>query len=232
MFRNREDAGRLLAERLRGPAFRDPLVLAIPRGGVVVGAMLARELGADLDVALVRKLRAPGQPELAVGAISATGETYLQPNAKELPELVQRYLPEERRRQLAELLQRKRLLRRIRPAAPIAGRSVIVTDDGLATGSTMIAALLTIRSQQPFEVIVAVPVAAPGRIDEVRRYCDEVVCLSRPEDFWAVGQFYRDFEPVEDWQVVELLREFAPHGGRKENAPAREAPVPMEGVSP
>ncbi len=215
MFRNREDAGCQLVEKLKGRPLYNPLVLAIPRGGVVTGAVLAHELGAELDVVLSRKLRAPWLPELALGAVSEEGQVYLTRYAQEDLEVTQNYLAGERRYQLAEIARRKKLFRGVRPQAPIAGRSVIVTDDGIATGSTMIAALQVVKAQQPREVIVAVPVASPDRLEEVRRWCDDVVCLLCPEDFWAIGQFYEDFTQVEDKQVVDLLREFAPvvHAG-------------------
>jgi predicted phosphoribosyltransferase len=231
MFRNREDAGRQLADQLQGRPFRAPLVLAIPRGGVVVGAVLARELGADLDVVLARKLRAPGRPELTVGAISVTGEAHLQPWAWQVPELGQGYLAAERRRQLAALFQRTKLLLGGRPAAPVAGRSVIVTDDGLATGSTMIAALKTVRPQRPFELIAAVPVGPPQALEEVRRLCDEVVYVCGPEELWSVGEFYEDFGQVEDGQVVDLLSPFVAGSGRDGVAPARDNPQPAATAS-
>lgn len=210
MFRNREDAARRLATRLKDRQFRNPLVLAIPRGGVVTGAVLARELGAELDVVLSRKLRAPNQPELAIGAVSEDGQVYVEPFAAEFLGLTDEYLASERRRQMAEIARRQQLFRAVRPRATVAGRSVIVTDDGLATGSTMMAALKTVKAQKPHEVIVAVPVAPPDRAEEVRRQCDQFVCLLLPETFYAVGQFYADFRPVEDEAVVELLRLFAP----------------------
>jgi predicted phosphoribosyltransferase len=186
------------------------VVLAIPRGGVATGAVLARELGADLDVVLARKLRAPGQPEVALGAISETGDVYLNSYGRALPNWMKDYLVEEQEFQQAMIARRKRLFRPVRPAVPLTGRSVIVTDDGIATGSTMIAALQAARAQQPFELIVAVPVASAERLAEVRRYCDDAVCLLTPEDFWAVGQFYDDFRAVDDTEVVELLRAAAP----------------------
>jgi predicted phosphoribosyltransferase len=210
MFVNREDAAHQLAQRLKGRQLHDPLVLAIPRGGVVTGAELARELGAELDVVLSRKLWAPRQPELAIGAVAEDGRVYLNNYAQEVRDLSEDYLTEERNHQLAEIARRRQLVRRVRPQAPVADRSVIVTDDGIATGSTMIAALQVVKAQRPREVIVAVPVASPDRLTEVRRWCDDVVCLLAPESFWAIGQFYEDFTQVEDRQVVALLREFAP----------------------
>jgi predicted phosphoribosyltransferase len=209
MFRNREDAGRQLADRLRGRQFWDPIVLAIPRGGVVTGAALAAGLDAELDIVLSRKLRARFQPELAIGAISEDGVVYVNPELRGIAELDEEYLAEECRHQLVEIARRKKLFRDIRPQAPLAGRSVIVTDDGIATGATMIAALQTVSAKEPREVIVAVPVASFDRLQDIRNLCDDVVCLLSSENFWAVGQFYEDFTPVEDNEVVAILREFA-----------------------
>jgi hypothetical protein len=209
MFRNREDAARQLAERLRGRSLRDPVVLAIPRGGVVTGAVLARELGAELDVVLARKLRAPGQPELALGAVGENGQVYLNSYAAMWSEDLSGYLADERRHQMREMARRRKLFRGGRHPLLVQGRSVIVTDDGIATGSTMIAALRVLKAQHPHEVIVAVPVGSPDRLEAVREHCDEIVCLLAPEEFMAVGQFYEDFTQVEDEEVVALLREFA-----------------------
>lgn len=222
MFRNREDAAHRLVQKLKGRPFHDPLVLAIPRGGVVTGAVLARELDADLDVVLSRKLRAPEQPELALGAVSEDGQVYVNDHAQAYMHLLKDYLAEERRYQLAEIARRKKLFRGVHPQEPIADRSVIVTDDGIATGATMIAALQSLKAQEPREVIVAVPVASPERLQAVRRWCDEVVCLLEPEEFWAIGQFYEDFAQVEDAKVVELLRDFAP--GRTSGRGAKQRP--------
>ncbi len=209
MFRNRQDAARRLAARMKGRVLHDPLILAIPRGGVPVGAVLARELGAELDVVLSRKLRAPEQPELALGAVSEDGEVYLNPEFEAYRDVAADYLEAERQHQIAEMARRRTLFRAVRPAATVAGRSVIVTDDGIATGATMIAALRTVRAQSPRELIVAVPVGSPERLREIRRHCDELVCLRSPRTFWAIGQFYRDFTQVDDDEVVRLLRDMA-----------------------
>jgi predicted phosphoribosyltransferase/dienelactone hydrolase len=210
VFRDREDAARQLAEKLKELDLRDPLVLGIPRGGVVTGAVLARELGAELDITLSRKLRAPYQPELAVGAVGEDGHVYVDEHTAEAPGITAGYVERERQYQMDEIARRQKLFRAAKPAAEIKGRSVIVTDDGIATGSTMIAALRVVRNQQPHELIVVVPVAPPGRLDAIRERCDRLICLHAPEFFWAVGQFYEQFEQVSDEQVVELLREFAP----------------------
>lgn len=209
-FRDREDAAMQLSEKLKELELRDPLVLGIPRGGVVTAAVLARELGAELDIMLSRKLRAPYQPELAVGAIGEDGHVYLDKRTAEASGITAEYLERERRYQLDELARRQKLFRATKPAASVEGRSVIVTDDGIATGSTMIAALRVVRNRQPHELIAAVPVAPPDRLDPIRESCDRLICLQTPAGFWAVGQFYEQFEQVSDEQVVELLREFAP----------------------
>lgn len=210
MFRDREDAALQLARRLQGRLLVDPLVLAIPRGGVVVGAVLARELGADLDVVLARKLRAPGEQELAIGAISEEGHVHLDPTTDEaIPG--DEYVHAECRRQLAEIHRLQQLFRAVRPAAPVAGRSVIITDDGIATGATMAAALKSVRALQPRELIVAVPVGAPDTLRYLRILCNDLVYLLAPRRFWAVGQFYADYTQVEDAQAVELLRRHGFH---------------------
>lgn len=206
MYRDRDDAGLRLAEQLHRRELYDPIVLGVPRGGVVIAAVVARALGADLSVVLARKLRHPQWPELAIGAISETGEVYLDRHGQEVVTQDRAYLEDECRLQLTEIERRRRELRGGRPLPPLAGRTVIVTDDGIATGSTMIAALKALKAQGPREVIVAVPVAAPQELGEVRRWCDDFVCPLTPAMFRAVGQFYEDFTQVEDAEVVALLR--------------------------
>lgn len=205
-FHNRADAARRLAKTMQEREFHEPLVLGIPRGGVVTASVLARELGAELDIILSRKLRAPEQPELAVGAIAEDGQVFLNDYADRLPGMDAAYLSTESRRQYREILRRKEMFRAIRERAPVVGRTVIVTDDGIATGATMIAALQALRVEGPRELIVAVPVASPDRLAEVRQWCDEAICLNVAEDFQAVGQFYDDFAQVEDEEVVALLK--------------------------
>jgi putative phosphoribosyl transferase len=207
-FHDRDEAGWQLVERLRGSRVEKPLVLAIPRGGVEVGAAIARGLGAELDVVLSRKLRSPHQPELAIGAVTENGEIYLNHFASAMTDVGSSFIETERRRQLDEIERRKTAIRSVRPRAQIAGRTVILTDDGIATGATMIAALKMVRAAGARELIVAVPVGAPDRIDALRPLCDRVICLFEPIDFWAVGQFYRNFEQVSDTRVIELLREY------------------------
>jgi predicted phosphoribosyltransferase len=208
MYRDRSDGALKVVEQLKERPFCDPLVLAIPRGGVATGAVIAEKLGAELDVVLSRKLRAPDQPELALGAVAEGGEVYLNSYGRELGQQLGAYLEREKQHQLAEIKRRKALFRAVRPAAQMAGRSVIVADDGIATGSTMISALQTAKLQSPHELIVAVPVASPDRLEEVRRWCDDVVCPLTPSYFWAIGQFYEDFRQIEDDEAVELLHRF------------------------
>jgi putative phosphoribosyl transferase len=210
MFDNREDAGFRLAKQLKGREFHDPLILAIPRGGIVVGAILAQELSAELDVVLARKLRAPADPECAIGAIAENGAVALDPEADDMLSSSETYFREERRHQLAEIERRKKLFRAIRPPASVEGRTVIVTDDGIATGSTMIATLKMVRAHQPRELIVAVPVGSPSGLASVRHWCDRLFCVERPGHFWSVGQFYRDFAEVDEEQVCHLLRSCLP----------------------
>jgi predicted phosphoribosyltransferase len=211
MFLHREDAARQLAERLKHRTLHDALVLAIPRGGLMIGSVLARELGADLDVVLSRKLRALGEPELAIGAINEDGTVYLNDYGRAAFEIDDPYLIQERQHQLAEVARRRELFRKIRPRAPITGRSAIVTDDGIATGATLSAALRVIKLEHPHELIVAVPVASPDRLPDIRKSCDEVVCLLCPDDFWAIGQYYKDFAPVDDEQALDAFRAVDTH---------------------
>jgi predicted phosphoribosyltransferase len=154
--------------------------------------------------------------------VSESGEVYLNHFASAMTDAGDAYVEAERKRQLAEIERRRGLVRAVRPQAPIAGRTVIVTDDGIATGATMIAALHTVRAAGAREIIVAVPVGAPDRIDAIRPLCDRVVCLQEPEAFWAIGQFYRDFEQVDDERVLELLRDY----GRPETKWERTAAEP------
>ncbi len=204
MFDSRLDAARKLTKALARYRHRNPLVLAIPRGAVPMGRLLADELGGELDVVLVRKLRAPFSPELAVGAIDESGWAYVAPHAATAG-ADEAYLAREQAAQLETL--RKRRAQYTPARAPIdpAGRIAIVVDDGLATGATMIAALHAVRSKAPQRLICAVPVAAPDSLELVRPFADETVCLEAPADFYAVGQFYRDFPQVEDVEVISVL---------------------------
>lgn len=209
MFANRHDAGRQLAERLAELRLHDPIILGIPRGGVVVAAVIADALNADLDVTLARKLRAPNQPELAVGSVAEDGEAHLTMDPSRLPGLTDDYIEQEAAFQRREIERRQQLYRRDTPPPGVEDRTVIVVDDGIATGSTMIAALDALRPKHPRELIAALPVAPPSRLPDIEQRCDRVVCLHAPENYFAVGQFYDDFREVTDDDVVQLLRESA-----------------------
>lgn len=204
-FVDRDDAGRQLANALRRFKGTDPLVLAIPRGGVPIGAIVASELGGQLDVVLVHKLRAPYSPETAIGAIDERGEVTLSPYADVL-DFDASMLAEEKRYQL-EVLRRRRIdYAQIRSRIDRLNRPVIVVDDGLATGLTMIAALKNARRDQPSRLVAAVPVAAQDSVAQVRPYLDEFVCLNESREFYSVGQFYQVFHPVSDAEVQRLLK--------------------------
>lgn len=209
MFKDRIDAGEQLAVALRAYAGQHPLVLAIPRGAVPIGAILARRLGGDLDLVLVRKLHAPGAPEFAIGAIDESGWVYLGPHAGSLasPD----YVAEQEQLQRQELARRRDLYTPGQARIDAAGRTVIVTDDGLATGATMIAALHAVRQRGPEKLVCAVPVGSPDSVRLVGEHADEIVCLETPRGFGAVSLFYASFPQLEDDEVIELLRQARNH---------------------
>ncbi|MHC5023904.1 MAG: phosphoribosyltransferase [Planctomycetota bacterium] len=208
-FRNRDEAAERLAAEIRALPLVDPLVLAVPRGGVVIGAIIARAIQADLDVVLSRKLRAPLQPELAIGAVSEDGQMHVDEDVARLAGASPAYIEEEAKAQQEEIERRRAIVRQILPHADVRERSVIVTDDGVATGATLRAALRVVRRQSPHELIVAVPVGPAETIDTLRRESDRVVCLCAAVPFWAVGAFYEAFDQISDAQVLEILRSFA-----------------------
>lgn len=203
-FQDREQAGHELAQALARFGHRHPLVLGIPRGGMPVARVVADALGGELDVLLVRKLGAPGNPELAIGAIDESGHIGLTEFAD--PGLEDSaYLRSEARRQWELIRERRARYRPGRAALEMAGRTVIVVDDGLATGATMTAALRFARAAGPARLVCAVPVASRESLADVAALADEVECLATPSPFHAVGLYYRDFSPVQDEQVIALL---------------------------
>jgi predicted phosphoribosyltransferase len=206
MFRERREAGRLLAELLAEYSGRhDVIVLALPRGGVPVGYEVARKLGAPLDVFVVRKLGLPSQPELAIGAIASGGVRVLNRELVEGLGIPEEVIDQVARREQEELRRRERLFRGERPPPDLRGKTVILVDDGLATGSTMRSAVRAIKQQSPAQVIVAVPVAARSTCEELQDVVDKVVCAVTPFPFFAVGQWYADFRETSDEEVRELL---------------------------
>lgn len=201
-FKNREEAATQLAERLVAYRGQNPLVLGAPRGAVPMASIIAEALGGDLDVMLVRKLRAPGQPELAIGAVDEAGAVlrgrYFDLGSDE-------YRREEIRTQQEILRRRRQLYTGAQKPIHPSGRVVIIVDDGIATGSSMLAAIRAVRAQQPRRIVVAIGVAPTASLDRMRAEAEEVVCLLSPENFQAVGQFFEEFSEVTDDMVVEAL---------------------------
>jgi putative phosphoribosyl transferase len=216
-FHDRVHAGRILAEKLGTHRGKDVLVLGIPRGGVPVAAEVARRLEAELDVLVARKLGAPGQEELAIGAVTANGGEFVNEDLVGYLGVTRTYLERVKREQMSEARRREALFRGDRPAERIQGRMVILVDDGLATGATMRAAVRSVRKRRPARLIVAVPVGSREACADLRGEADEVVCPRIPDYFGAVGYFYENFQPTEDAEVQTILREHAqPRGAAAE----------------
>jgi len=211
LFSDRREAGRRLAAALREYRGQNPVILALPRGGVPVGFEVARALRASLDVLLVRKIGAPGQPELGLGAIVDGSEPEIVLNQSVVDAVAppSGYVEMEAQRQLAELGRRRRSYTSNRPSPKLSGRTVIVVDDGIATGGTVRAALRGIRRNEPACLVLAVPVAPAESLVELKPECDDIICLATPEPFYAVGPHYRDFTQTGDDEVVRLLGEAA-----------------------
>ncbi len=207
LFADRAEAGRRLAAVLEPYRARRPLILGIPRGGVPVAAEVARLLDAELDIVVARKLGAPGSPELAIGAVTANGGRYLNDEIIRELGVSPSYIEAVTATQRAEAERRETRFRDGRPPPAITGRVVIVVDDGLATGATMRAAVRSVRQGAPAVLVAAIPVGAPQSCAGLRAEVDTLVCLHEPEDFWAVGFYYQHFEPVEDDEARELLRQ-------------------------
>jgi putative phosphoribosyl transferase len=205
LFADRREAGRLLAKKLE--AYRSPevVVLGIPRGGVVVAAEVAAHLGAELDVVVARKLGAPGAPELAIGAVTADGERYLNTTLIRELGISDTYIEAAAATQSTEAQRRERLFRGTRKPALIAGRTVLIVDDGLATGATMRAAIRSVRRAGPGKVVVALPVGAADTCASLRAEVDAVVCVHELALLFAIGNHYVRFEPVEDAEVKRIL---------------------------
>ena len=206
-FHDRSDAGKQLATHVRGLALAEPVVLALPRGGVPVAVEVAAALRAPLDVFVARKVGAPGQPEYGIGAIAEGGTVVADPNALRALRLSREQFDALATREATELERRVRDYRGDRPLLAVAGRDVVLVDDGLATGVTAEAALRALRSQQPRRLVLAVPVCARATAERLRTegIADDVVFVLAPADFWAVGQWYEVFGQTSDAEVVDLL---------------------------
>ncbi len=207
MFLNRQDAGKKLAARLEGyKDKKDVIIIALPRGGVVLGFEIAKQLNQPLDVICPRKVGAPFNPELALGAITETGEGYFNNDLIRSLGVSQKYLDAECAKEKAVAQRRMALFRKGLKPLDFTHKTVIIVDDGLATGATMKAAIQSIKSQNPTKIVVAVPVAPPDTASEIQAMCDECICIETPWGFQAVGQFYQDFGQTEDSEVVALLQ--------------------------
>jgi predicted phosphoribosyltransferase len=210
LLRNRTEAGRLLAERLVNYAGRaDVLVLALPRGGVPVAFEVAQALDAPLDVFVVRKLGVPGHEELAMGAIASGGAWVLNQDVLRTLNIPDRWMQSVVASERQELQRRERAYRDDLPAPEVSGRTVILVDDGIATGSTMRAAVAALRRLAPARIVVAAPVAAPSSREELSRQVDDFICLMEPDPLYAVGVWYEDFTPTSDDEVRDLLHKAA-----------------------
>lgn len=209
LFRDRVQAGRLLTNVLAELRGQKAVILGIPRGGMVIGREMARGLEADLDLVLSRKLRTPGQQELAMGSLSEDGNIFLNDMVVRELGITSRYIEQEKEFQMTEIKRRRQLFRKILPKTPLNGRVVVVTDDGVATGATMQAALWAVRQEKPCTLLVAVPVASTEALEKISQSADQTICLRQPSNFFAVGQFYEHFTQVEDEDVLKIMEEEA-----------------------
>jgi putative phosphoribosyl transferase len=207
LFRDREDAGKRLAKALLQFKGKDVVVLGIPRGGVVVADEVAKALEAPLDIVVTRKIEAPGEPEYGLGAVTQEGDVIMDRRAAELVGASAEYLDEQVRRKRREVKERMERLRPDIPYPELAGKLVIIVDDGIATGSSVEAAVTSIKRRNPKEIVVAVPVAPIDAKEKLVRSGMSVVCLETPWSFFAIGEFYADFEQVEDIEVRRILEE-------------------------
>ena len=205
VFESREKAGQLLADRLKKYG-KNSLVLAIPRGGVVVGTEISKKLSCPLDVIITRKLGAPGNPELAIGATTSKGGLVLDRELIDKLEITQNYLHSEHKNQLAEARRREKAYTKGK-TPEIIGKTAILVDDGIATGSTMEAAIHAAREGLPRKIVIAVPVAPSQTAERLRNLVDDFVVLATPDPFWAIGEFYSSFPQVSDEEVIAILNE-------------------------
>jgi len=207
IFRDRAEAGRILSGALKEFAGKDAVVLGIPRGGVVVAAQIAKAIDADLDVALTRKIGAPLQPELAIGALAESGQIYLNDLLAAQAGADEGYIEREKVRQAGVIKERAQQYRKVRSKIPLAGRLVIVVDDGVATGATMLATLWSLAREKPQRLVVALPVATDDAVDILAEAADEIVVLQVPIFLAGISQFYGDFSQTGDDEIVDILKD-------------------------
>jgi putative phosphoribosyl transferase len=208
MFKDRKEAGRLLAKALSEYKDKNPVILAIPRGGVVVAYEVAKALNAPLDLIIPRKISAPDQPELAIGAVTEDGTTILNQDILQYLRVPDDYIKAEVKRQEEEIKRRIQKYLGDKPRVPIKGKIIILIDDGVATGATIRAAIASIRKRKPALIVLAIPVGPIDTIEELRKDADRVICLMTPEPFFAIGQFYENFEQTSDKEVIQILNKF------------------------
>jgi len=205
LFKDRIQAGQKLAEKLLEYKDKNVIILAIPRGGVVVAYEIAKVLNAPLDLIIPRKIGAPYQPELAIGAITQDGTIILNEDIVSYLPIPENYIKNEAERQKKEIERRLIKYRGNAIEPNLENKIVIIVDDGIATGATMLAAIASIRKKKPSKIVVAIPVAPPESLEKIKEYADEIICLQTPEPFFAIGQFYERFEQLEDEEVIDIL---------------------------
>lgn len=205
MFKDRRDAGRRLAQRIEGIKEADLFILAVPRGGVVVAFEVVKALGAPMDLIIPRKLGAPGNPELAIGAVTQDGTIVLNHDIVQELGVPKSFIDQEAAEQVKEIERRMKKYRGDAPPPQLAGRTVVLIDDGIATGATIRAAVQSVRRSRPKRLIIAVPVAPPSAVQSLEKDADEVVALETPEWFMAIGQFYENFDQTSDEEVIDLM---------------------------
>lgn len=207
MFKDRNEAGRKLGQAISKKGYKaKPVVLAIPRGGVVVGYQVAQELGCPLDIIVPRKIGAPHDPEYAIGAVAQDGSMVLDQKVVQSLGISSSYLEEEKKREIQEIERRMRMYRKNLAEPQIEGKTAIIVDDGIATGSTIKAAIISVKKKNPALLVVAVPVSSPDSVAEIKPLVDDMVVLATPSYFAAVGQFYQDFGQTSDEEVIGLLQ--------------------------
>ena len=207
IFKDRVDAGRRLAEALSGFKGTNPIVLGIPRGGVVVANEVAKAIGGRLDIVVTRKIEAPGEPEYALGAVTQEGDVILDRQAAETLGASKEYLDLQVKQKKEEVKERVKRFRGDAPSPELGGKVVIIVDDGIATGSSIGAAVMSVRKRHPTEVIVAVPVAPPDALETLSEDGTTILCLETPVEFLAIGEFYSTFDQVEDGEVKRILEQ-------------------------
>lgn len=217
MFKNRQEAGRLLAKKLSCLKDKNPIVLAIPRGGVVIGREIAQFLGCPLDIIVTKKIGAPKNPELAIGAVGPEGIKVIDKNLCQRVGAADDYLKIKTEQLKKEIIIKEKILRQKQKPLSPAGKTVILTDDGVATGSTVEAGIKFLKTKKPKKIILAVPVLASDTLERLLPLVDELIYLEAPWDFWAVGQFYQEFPQVEDKEVIKILASLSIKGQTRES---------------